>query len=111
MTQGIVQNPSPNFDERDPAVPLQFIVLHYTGMPTGDEALQRLCDPASKVSAHYLVDEVGALTQLVDDSKRAWHAGKSFWRGISDINSASLGIELVRDDVKRSRIPTLVVLP
>jgi len=87
--------PSPNSDGRDPAVALQFIVLHYTGMLSGDEALSRLCDPSSKVSAHYLIEEDGRIFHLVDEKQRAWHAGKSFWRGITDINSASIGIELV----------------
>jgi len=91
----MISRPSPNFDARDPAVPLQFIVIHYTGMKSGDEALARLCDPTAKVSAHYLVEEDGRIFQLVEKSRRAWHAGKSFWCGITDINSASIGIELV----------------
>lgn len=86
---------SPNFDERDPAVPLQFVVLHYTGMKNGTEALERLCDVKSKVSAHYVIEEDGRVFKLVDDGKRAWHAGKSTWHGITDMNSASIGIELV----------------
>jgi len=86
---------SPNYNERDPSVPLQYIVLHYTGMQTAHEALSRLCDPLSKVSAHYFIYEDGNILQLVDDHKRAWHAGKSFWHGMTDLNSASLGIELV----------------
>jgi N-acetylmuramoyl-L-alanine amidase len=86
---------SPNFDSRAEGIPLRYIVLHYTGMPTRDEALQRLCDPAAKVSAHYLIDEDGTLFHLVDDQKRAWHAGVSSWNGIKDMNSASIGIELV----------------
>jgi N-acetylmuramoyl-L-alanine amidase len=85
--------PSPNWDER--ALPVSMVVLHYTGMPTADEALARMCDPAAKVSAHYMIDEDGTVTRLVDEDKRAWHAGRSFWRGISDVNSASVGIELV----------------
>lgn len=92
---GFINRPSPNFDIRDTAVPLQFIILHYTGMKTGEEALARLCDPASKVSAHYMVEEDGRIFQLVDEKQRAWHAGKSCWRGVTDINSASIGIELV----------------
>ncbi len=88
-------HPSPNFDARDPAAPLQFVVLHYTGMKSGTEALQRLCDLAAKVSAHYLVEEDGRVFQLVDEKSRAWHAGKGCWRGITDINSAAIGIELV----------------
>jgi N-acetylmuramoyl-L-alanine amidase len=89
------EHPSPNFDERDPAVRLEFIVIHYTGMLTREAALQYLCTPAAKVSAHYLIDEDGREFRLVDEKKRAWHAGKSFWRGITDMNSASIGIELV----------------
>ena len=85
--------PSPNFDER--AAPVSMIVLHYTGMPTAAEAIARLCDPGAKVSAHYVVDEDGGVLRLVDDDKRAWHAGRSHWRGVTDINSASIGIEIV----------------
>lgn len=71
------------------------VVLHYTGMQTAAEALERLCDPAAEVSAHYMIDEDGTVTRLVDEENRAWHAGRSCWRGITDINSASVGIELV----------------
>lgn len=85
--------PSPNFDER--AAPVSMIVLHYTGMVDADAALARLTDPQAKVSAHYLVDEDGRLVNLVAEDKRAWHAGRSHWRGITDINSASIGIEIV----------------
>lgn len=85
--------PSPNWDER--ALPVSMVVLHYTGMQTADEALERMCDPAAKVSAHYMIDEDGAVTRLVPEEKRAWHAGKSYWRGVTDVNSASVGIELV----------------
>jgi len=70
-------------------------VLHYTGMQTAAEALERLCNPAAEVSAHYMIDEDGTVTRLVDEENRAWHAGRSYWRGITDINSASVGIELV----------------
>lgn len=87
------QVPSPNFNDRQ--LPVGMVVLHYTGMRTAAEALERLTDPAAEVSAHYLIDEDGTVTQLVDESKRAWHAGRSFWRGITDVNSASIGIELV----------------
>lgn len=85
---------SPNFDARDPNVGLVFLVFHYTGMPSAEDALARLCDPSAKVSAHYLVDENGKIFPLVREDMRAWHAGKSFWRGITDLNSASVGIEL-----------------
>ena len=85
--------PSPNWNER--RLPVSMVVLHYTGMRSADEALERMCDPAAEVSAHYMIDEDGTVIQLVDDEKRAWHAGKSYWRGETDINSASIGIELV----------------
>lgn len=91
----IISAPSPNFDARDPLVPLRYVVLHYTGMQSGKEALARLCDPAAKVSAHYMIEEDGRVFALVDEAARAWHAGKSFWRGETDLNSASIGIELV----------------
>jgi len=71
------------------------LVLHYTGMQSAGEALARLCDPTAKVSAHYLIDETGAVYRLVPEDRRAWHAGVSYWRGKTDINSRSVGIELV----------------
>jgi N-acetylmuramoyl-L-alanine amidase len=85
--------PSPNWDER--ALPVSMVVLHYTGMRSADEALERMCDPAAKVSAHYMIDEDGTVTRMVPEEKRAWHAGKSYWRGVTDVNSASIGIEMV----------------
>lgn len=71
------------------------VVLHYTDMPSAEAALARLCDPAAKVSAHYLISEEGEVVRLVDESMRAWHAGMSYWRGKSNVNGASIGIELV----------------
>jgi N-acetylmuramoyl-L-alanine amidase len=90
----VVERPSPNFDERPGDVPIDMLVLHYTGMPGAEAALDRLCDPAAKVSAHYLVDESGAVYALVPEDKRAWHAGIACWRGHRDINGRSIGIEL-----------------
>jgi N-acetylmuramoyl-L-alanine amidase len=84
---------SPNWDVR--TLPVSLLVLHYTGMPTAAEALARLCDPAAKVSAHYLVDVDGTVHDLVDEAHRAWHAGLSYWHSIFDVNSASIGIEIV----------------
>jgi N-acetylmuramoyl-L-alanine amidase len=84
---------SPNHGVRTGAIDM--LVLHYTGMKSADEALERLCDPATQVSAHYLVDEDGTVWRLVPEERRAWHAGLSCWRGISDVNGASIGIELV----------------
>ncbi|MDA1089695.1 MAG: N-acetylmuramoyl-L-alanine amidase [Proteobacteria bacterium] len=71
------------------------LVLHYTGMESAFRALDRLCDPKAKVSAHYLIDEDGMVAPLVDEGMRAWHAGVAFWRGETDINARSIGIELV----------------
>jgi N-acetylmuramoyl-L-alanine amidase len=90
---GITAAPSPNFDIR--ALPVCMIVLHYTGMASGAAALQRLRDPQAKVSAHYLVEEDGRVFALVPEDRRAWHAGVSSWRGMTDVNSASVGIEIV----------------
>jgi N-acetylmuramoyl-L-alanine amidase len=95
MTSGLIiqDAPSPNFDAR--ALPVTMIVLHYTGMESGRAAIARLRDPQAKVSAHYVVDEDGTILRLVDEDKRAWHAGQSHWRGITDVNSAAIGIEIV----------------
>jgi N-acetylmuramoyl-L-alanine amidase len=90
---GIVDAPSPNFDER--SLPVSMLVLHYTGMEDAASAIARLRDKDAKVSAHYLVDEDGQVLRLVEEEKRAWHAGRAFWRGLTDVNSASIGIEIV----------------
>jgi N-acetylmuramoyl-L-alanine amidase len=86
---------SPNYNERSKDVALEYIVLHYTGMRCAADAIERLCDPEAKVSAHYVIDEGGGVLSLVEEEKRAWQAGESFWRGVRDMNSASIGIELV----------------
>ncbi|MEE4540043.1 MAG: N-acetylmuramoyl-L-alanine amidase [Erythrobacter sp.] len=83
---------SPNFDERKK--PITMVVLHYTEMQPVEQALGKLTNPESGVSAHYLIGEGGVVTQLVAEQDRAWHAGVSFWRGEKDVNSASIGIEL-----------------
>lgn len=88
-----IEAPSPNFDERK--VPPDIVLLHYTGMRTGEEALERLRDPAAKVSSHYLVEEDGRVFRLVPEERRAWHAGVSFWKGETDINGRSIGVEIV----------------
>lgn len=89
----LIAAPSPNFDNR--RSPPDMIVLHYTGMKTGEEALARMCDPDAKVSAHYMIEEDGRLFALAPEERRAWHAGKSFWKGETDINAVSIGVELV----------------
>jgi N-acetylmuramoyl-L-alanine amidase len=85
--------PSPNFDAR--TSPPSIIVLHYTGMKSGPEALARLRDPVAKVSSHYMVEEDGAVYRLVPEERRAWHAGLSYWRGLRNINGVSIGVEIV----------------
>ena len=95
MKSAMASRPSPNFDERPEGAPVDVLVLHYTGMKTAAEAIERLCDPAAKVSAHYLIDEAGEVTAMVAEEKRAWHAGQSFWRGERNVNGRSIGVELV----------------
>ncbi|MFC4347987.1 N-acetylmuramoyl-L-alanine amidase [Kordiimonas lipolytica] len=91
----IIEHPSPNWNERPEGMAPDMVVLHYTGMRTGAEALDRLCDPAAQVSAHYLIEEDGRIFRLVDEEKRAWHAGVSYWQGRENLNHNSIGIELV----------------
>lgn len=91
----MISNLSPNHNERRDVSGPDMLVLHYTGMESCDEAMERLCDASTEVSAHYLIDEDGALYQLVAEDRRAWHAGISSWCGHTDINSRSIGIELV----------------
>lgn len=93
----IHQCPSPNFGERRGADAPSYIIIHYTAMQTAAEAIERLCAPEHEVSAHYVIDRDGSITQLVPEEFRAWHAGRSFWRGETDLNSNSIGIELAND--------------
>jgi N-acetylmuramoyl-L-alanine amidase len=86
---------SPNVDDRPPGCAIDALILHYTGMPTAVTALDRLCDPDAKVSAHYLIDEDGGIVQLVPEERRAWHAGVSAWQGRAGLNDCSIGVELV----------------
>jgi len=86
---------SPNFQPRPAGTRIDMLVIHYTGMLSARAALERLCDPAAEVSAHYLIDEEGAVVALVEEENRAWHAGLSSWRGEANVNSRSIGIELV----------------
>jgi N-acetylmuramoyl-L-alanine amidase len=86
---------SPNFNDRIPGVPIDMLVFHYTGMETCEQAKTRLCDPNAQVSCHYLIEQDGTVHRLVDEDKRAWHAGVAWWRGALDVNAHSIGIELV----------------
>lgn len=91
----IINLPSPNFDDRPVDGPIDILLLHYTGMQTADEAINRLRDPAARVSSHYVIDEDGSILCLVPEEKRAWHAGVSYWTGAREINARSIGIEIV----------------
>ena len=107
-----IKYPSPNHGLRRADTAIEFIILHYTAMST-EKSLDRLCDPIYEVSCHYLIDPNGVCYQLVDNNKRAWHAGKSYWRGYHDLNSRSLGIELVNsgnEDYPEAQMKSLIKL-
>jgi len=87
-----IDRPSPNHDARKR--PVSMIVLHYTDMLSAEEAITRLCDPEARVSCHYLVSRSGEVVRMVPEERRAWHAGRSYWRGITDVNDDAVGIEL-----------------
>jgi N-acetylmuramoyl-L-alanine amidase len=87
-------HPSPNFGERKDGAKVELVVVHYTVLDCAG-SLARLCDPLAEVSAHYLIDRDGTLHALVDEGARAWHAGAGAWGGVGDVNSRSIGIELV----------------
>jgi N-acetylmuramoyl-L-alanine amidase len=95
VTLRIGDLPSPNHDKRPPGVSTDMLILHYTGMQTAQDAIDRLRDPVARVSSHYVVDEDGTVLRLVPERRRAWHAGISYWRGQSELNSRSIGIEIV----------------
>ena len=99
MTLAIREHPSPNHDSRGEAIGgpprIDMLVLHYTGMQSAEAALDRLCDVEARVSAHYLVDEDGSIWRLVPEERRAWHAGVSYWRGETGLNTVSIGVEIV----------------
>ncbi len=91
----IRDRPSPNHEHRGARPRIDMLVLHYTGMQSAAMALDRLCDPAARVSAHYLVDEDGTVWRLVPEMRRAFHAGSSCWQDERDLNFVSIGIEIV----------------
>lgn len=93
----IAARPSPNHGDRRASDRVELVVLHYTAMPDAEAAIERLCDPDCEVSAHYLIAKDGAVTQLVDEAHRAWHAGTGKWADRDDVNSRSIGIELDND--------------
>ena len=91
----ITDLPSPNHDARPNGVPIDMLILHYTGMKSARDAIERLRDPLAQVSAHYVVNEDGSVVRLVPEARRAWHAGVSHWRGHAALNGRSIGIEIV----------------
>jgi N-acetylmuramoyl-L-alanine amidase len=91
----LIDHPSPNHDARPAGQAIDILLLHYTGMASAQSALDRLCDPAAKVSAHYCIHEDGSVLCLVSEDRRAWHAGASCWAGEANVNGRSIGIELV----------------
>ncbi len=98
-------HPSPNHGERKDGRRVSALVLHYTGMRDAPSALQQLCNPASQVSSHYFVFEDGRILQLVPEERRAWHAGAGSWQGETDMNSASIGIEIVNPGHDHGYVP------
>ena len=109
-------HPSPNHGERKDG-PIDILLLHYTGMPDADQALAWLCDPRSEVSGHYFVFEDGRVLALVPEERRAWHAGRSRWGDVTDINSRSIGIEIANPghpggmpDYPEAQIEALIAL-
>ena len=105
MALRIVECRSPNHDARPEGVPIDILVLHYTGMRTAEEAIARLCDPDAKVSAHYTIDRDGRVYRHVSEELRARHAGVSYWAGVRDVNSHSIGIELVNPGHEFGYVP------
>ncbi len=110
MVADTIWHPSPNFGERRGARRPDLIVLHYTAMESAEAALERLCAPEFEVSCHYLIARDGRAFQLVDEGKRAWHAGAGQWRGQDDINSRSIGIELDNDGASPFSEPLMAAL-
>lgn len=90
----IFSHPSPNYNERPNGHPIEWIVLHYTALIDTKTSLAWMCNPEKAVSAHYLICRTGVVYQLVDDAKRAWHAGESEWKEYQNLNHSSIGIEL-----------------
>ena len=116
MIPAIEFHPSPNHGDRLSG-PIDILLLHYTGMPDADQSLAWLTNPASRVSSHYFVFEDGRIVSLVDEDRRAWHAGASQWGSATDINSRSIGIEIANSghpgglpDFADAQIDTLVAL-
>lgn len=93
----IREYPSPNFGERKGLARIEYVILHFTGMDDVDEVCELLCDEERELSAHYVLDKSGNVVRMVEEKMRAWHAGNSYWRGENDLNSSSIGIEIVNN--------------
>ena len=98
-----IVTPSPNWNVR--LDPIDMVLLHYTNMESAQKAIEALRNPCSQVSCHYVIDEGGQVYSLVKETKRAWHAGESFWQGRTDLNSSSIGIELVNPGHSHGYVP------
>ena len=113
-----IKNFSPNYDRKKRASnSIQIIVFHYTGMQSERESINRLCNPSSKVSSHYLINRRGKIFSLIQDRHIAWHAGKSCWGRYKNLNKNSIGIELVNKghqfgyiSFKKKQISSLIKL-
>jgi N-acetylmuramoyl-L-alanine amidase len=103
MPRPMIRCDSPNIDTRSGEIDI--LLMHYTGMTSALAAVERLCDPLARVSAHYVVDEAGQIYQLADESARCWHAGISHWRGLPDVNSRSIGIEIANPGHEHGYVP------
>ena len=101
---------SPNFGPRKDGLRPDLIIIHYTAMASADGAIRHLCDPATQVSAHYVICSAGHVTPLVDEAMRAWHAGAGSWGGEADVNSRSIGIELANDGFQPFSEPQMTAL-
>jgi len=101
----VIERPSPNYNDRPAGKAVSMLVLHYTGMRDAEAALKRLTDPEAQVSSHYLIDEAGKVYRLVEEQRRAWHAGVSWWAGEKNVNGRSIGIELVNPGHEFGYIP------
>jgi len=106
----VIWHPSPNYGPRRDGLRPHMVVLHYTAMGCAQEALDRLCDPGAEVSAHYLIDRCGTCYQMVAEDMRAWHAGAGAWAGLLDINSRSIGVELVNTGAEPFPFPQMCAL-
>ena len=107
---GIARRASPNFGDRRGGASPDMVLIHYTAMESARAACDWLCDPASEVSAHYLIDRDGAVVQMVDEAHRAWHAGAGEWGGRGDVNSRSIGIELANTGAEPFPEPQMAAL-